>query len=101
MGVPDDRSVIVVAVRAQRLAEARVGLFVPVRARQATTMRADGGFAAWTTTQNLAARTAHMGMNEPERRRGEGDEDGRMGGDIGRDAFATVKSCLDDLVRVT
>ena len=100
MGVPGDGGVVVVAVRAQRFAEAGVGVFVPPRAGQVTAVRADGFLAAGSAAQHFAAGSGGAGVHVSERGGGEGGEDGRVGGDVGGDAFAAVQACLDDLVGV-
>ena len=84
VAVPDDGRVVVVAVRAQRLAEAAVVVLVPLAAGQATAVRAGGVLAPGAAAQDLAARAWWPGVDGSEGWCGEGGEDaGWMATDSG------------------
>ena len=98
-GVEQDRAGVVVAVRAQRLAEPVVVSGVLLAAGQADAVRAGLVFPAWSAGQHPAVFLA-AGVDRAERRRGEGDEDARVVGDGGGDALAAGQPGADELVGV-
>jgi hypothetical protein len=92
---------VVVAVTAHRLTEPGIIVHMPSRAGDITAMRAAAGVgvAAGTAWQHgLAAQAA--GMDRAERRRGEGREHTRVGGDRFGDALATGQSRADELAGI-
>ena len=98
-GVEQDRAGVVVAVRAQRLAEPVVVPGVLLAAGQADAVRAGLVFPARSAGQYPAVFLA-AGVDRAERRRGEGDEDARVVGDGGGDALAAGQPGADELVGV-
>jgi len=70
-GVEQDRVGVVVAVRAERLAEPGITAGVQLVAGQRATVRARLAFASRTAAQDAAA-TFSAGVDRAERRRGQG-----------------------------
>jgi hypothetical protein len=97
--VEQDRAGVVVAVRAQRLAEPVIVAGVHLVAGQVHTVRARPPFPARAAGQYPVAPLAAC-VDRTERRCGEGDEDARMMGDLGGDAFAAGQPGPDELVSV-
>ena len=101
VGVEQHGRLVVVAVRAHRLAEPGVGLDVPGRAGDVPAVRAapGAGVAAGTAGQHgLAAHPA--GVDRAERGGGEGGEHARVRGDRLGDAFASGQARADELAGV-
>ena len=107
--VPDHVGGVVVAVRAQRLAEFGVLVAVPGEAGGGAAVRAGGGIAAGVAGPGPAGAAGPVGagvladgagVDRPEGRGGEGDEDGGVGGDGRGDAFAAGQPGADELVGV-
>ena len=107
--VPHDVSGIVVAVRAQRLPEP--GIIGPVadEAGGWLSVFAGDGVAAGVAGFGSAGAAGlvlacvlpdRAGVHGAEGRRGEGDEDGGMGGDLGSDALPAGQPGADELVSI-
>ena len=108
--VPDDVGGVVVAVRAQRLAEPGIVSAVPGEAGGGTAMLAGGRVTAGVAGLRLAAAAGlvragvladRAGVDRAEGRGGEGDEYCRVSGDVGGDAFAADEPGADEVVGVT
>ena len=98
VGVEQHRGLVVVAVRAHRLAEPGIVLGVPGGAGDVPAVRAAAcvGVAAGTAGQHGLA--AHPpGVHRPEGGGGEGGEHARVGGDRAGDAFASGQARADEL----
>ena len=100
VGVPHDRGRVVVAVGAQRLAEAGVVVFVPLPAGDPPPVRAVAGFAPGAAAGDLAARGDDAGVDRAEGGGGEGGEHARVDGDRLGDALAACQPGADELVGV-
>ena len=100
VSVPDDCAVVVVAVRAQRLAQAGVGLVVAVGAGQGPAVRAEGPLAAGAAALDLPVWADDPGVNGAEGGGGEGGEHARMDRHRLRDALAAREPGADQLVGV-
>ena len=107
--VPHDVGVVVVAVRAQRLAEPGVVAVVPGEAGERAAVRAGLHVAAGVAGLGPAGAAGPVGagvladragVDGAEGGGGEGGEDGRVGGDGGGDAFAADESGADEVVGV-
>ena len=107
--VPDDVGGVVVAVRAQRLAEPGVVAAVPGEAGVVAAVRAAAGVAAGVAGLGPAGAAGlvgagvladRAGVDRAEGRGGEGDEHGRVGGDGRGDAFAADEPGAEELVGV-
>ena len=98
-GVEQDRPGVVVAVRAQRLAEPAVVPGVLLSARQTDAVRAGPVIPPRAAGQDPAVFLAAR-VDRAERRCGEGDEDARVVGDGGGDALAACEPGADELVGV-
>ena len=98
-GVEQDRPGVVVAVRAQRLAEPVVIPVVLVAARQPDAVRTGLVVPARSASEHPAVFLAPC-VDRAERRRGQRDEDARMVGDGGGDALAAGQPGADELVGV-
>ena len=107
--VPHDVGGVVVAVRAQRLAEPGVVAVVPGEAGERAAVRAAAGVAAGVAGLGLAGAAGPVGagvladragVDRAEGRGGEGGEDGGVGGDGGGDAFAADEPGADEVVGV-
>ena len=107
--VPDHVGGVVVAVRAQRLAELGVVAAVAGEAGGGAAVLAGGGVAAGVAGGGAAGAAGlvgagvladRAGVDRAERRGGEGDEDGGVGGDGRGDAFAAGQPGADELVGV-
>ena len=107
--VPDDVGGVVVAVRAQRLAELGIAGAVPGEARVVTVMWAAARITAGMTGLRPACAAGPVsagvladrpGVDRAERRGGEGDEHGRVPGDVGGDAFAADEPGAEEVVGV-
>jgi hypothetical protein len=66
MDVPDDSCLVVVAVRAQRPAQAGVGVFVPLAARQPPSVRAATGIATRAAADDFAALLIGLACTGPK-----------------------------------
>ena len=108
--VPDHVGGVVVAVRAQRLAEFGVLVAVPGEAGGGAAVFAGGGVAAGVAGAGAAGAAGlagagvladRAGVDRAERRGGKGDEDGGVGGHGRGDAFAAGEPGADELVGVT
>ena len=104
--VPHHVGGVVVAVRAQRLAEPGIVAGVAGEAGQLAAVRADSGVAAGVAGLGLAAAVGLVGAGvQPDRAGvdgaegggGEGGEHGRVGGDVRGDAFAADQPGADEL----
>ena len=91
---------VVVAVGAQRSAQAGVVVFVPLAAGHAPTVRAVAGFAAGAAAGGPAVGRDDAGVDGAEGGGGEGGEHARMRGHRFRDAFAAGEPGADELVGV-
>ena len=98
-GVEQNRAGVVVAVRAQRLAEPVVISGMLLAAGQADAVRAGPTSSARSASQHPAVFLAAC-VDQAERRRGEGDEHARVVRDGGGDALAAGKPGADELVGV-
>ena len=107
--VPHDVGGVVVAVRAQRLAEPGVVAVVPGEAGERPAVRAGLDVAAGVAGLGPAGAAGPVGagvladragVDRAEGGGGEGGEDGRVGGDGGGDAFAADESGADEVVGV-
>ena len=107
--VPHHVGRVVVAVRAQRLAELRIVAAVPGEAGSGTAVLARDGITAGVAGLRLAGAAGLVGagvladrpgMDGPEGRGGERGEQGRVGGDGGGDALAADEPGADELVGV-
>src|SRR5262249_2502893 len=98
-GVEQDRAGVVVAVRAQRLAEPVVIPGVLLAAGQPDAVRAGFALPARSAGQHSAVFLA-AGVDRAERRRGQRDDDARVVGDGGGDALAAGEPGADELVGV-
>ena len=107
--VPYDVGVVVVAVRAERLAEPGIAGCVPGEAGHGLAVGADGGVAAGVAALGLAGAAGPVGagvladgpgVDGAEGGGSEGGEDGGVGGDGGGDAFAACQSGADEVVGV-
>lgn len=107
--VPHHVRGVVVAVRAQRLAELRVVTTVPGEAVGRADMRAGIEVAAGVTRLRRALAAGPIsagvladraGVHRPERRGGQGDEHGGVGGNGGGDALAANQLGADQVVGV-
>src|SRR6266498_450844 len=94
--VPDDRGLVVEAVRADRLAKARVVGLVAAPAPGRAPVRASCARASRMARPDGPAALAAT-VDRPERRRGKGDEQPRMLGDAGRDALAAAQARGDQM----
>jgi hypothetical protein len=100
---------VVVAVRAQRPAKFRIVAAVPGEASSGAAVLARGGITAGMARLRLAGAAGlvgagvladRAGVNRAERRGGERDEQGRVGGDRRGDALAADEPGADELVGV-
>ena len=107
--VPHHVGGVVVAVRAQRLAELGVVAAVPGEAGGGAAVLAGDGIAAGVAGLRLAGAAGlvgagvladRAGVDGAEGRGGEGDEHGGVGGDGGGDALAADEPGADELVGV-
>ena len=107
--VPHGVGGVVVAVRAQRLAEAGVVGAVAGEAGQRAAVRAGVDVAAGVAGLRSAGAAGPVGagvladragVDGSEGGGGEGGEDGRVGGDVGGDAFAAGQPGADEVVGV-
>ena len=98
--VPHHGGVVVVAVRAQRLAEAGVVCLVPLPAGDPPPVRAEVGLAPGAAPGHLPAAGDHAGVNRAEGGRGEGREHARVRGDRRGHALAPGQPGADQLVGV-
>src|SRR6266511_2282562 len=94
--VPDDRGLVVEAVRADRLAEGLVVGLVAAPAPGRASVPASSVWAARMARPDGPALLAAT-VDRPERRRREGDEQPWMLGDAGRDALATAQARGDQV----
>jgi hypothetical protein len=109
-GVPHHVRVVVIAVRAQRLAEPGITGAVPPVAGGRAAVRAGSGVAAGVARFGLAPALAAAGagavpdgpgVDRAEGRGGEGGEHRRVGGHGGGDAFAAGEPGADEVEGVT
>jgi hypothetical protein len=98
--VPDHGAVVVVAVQAQRLAEARVVLVVQLAARQRHAVRADRRVAPGAAVARLAVRAVPLRVHRAEARCRQRDEHHRMLRDRFGDALAAAQAGDQQLVGV-
>src|SRR5262249_54532240 len=99
--VPDHGSLVVVAVRAQRLAQAGVVLFLPPAPGQPPPMWAVVHLAAGWAPGDPATAGDHAGVDGAEGGGGEGGEHTRVGGDRLGNALAAREPGPDELVGVS
>src|SRR5262249_24975330 len=100
VGVPHHSGVVVVAVRAQRLAQTGVVLFVPLAAGQAPTVRAMIRLAPWSAPGNPSSASYDASVDGAEAGSGEGGEDARMDGDRLGNPLAAREPGPDELVGI-
>ncbi len=107
--VPHDVRVVVVAVRAEGLAEPRITSVMAGEADERLAVLADAAVPAGMARVGLASAAGAIsagvvtdgpGVDRPEGRGGEGRENGRVGGDTFGDAFAADQPGADDVVGV-
>ena len=100
VGVPHDGGVVVVAVRAQRPAQAGVVFLVPLAAGEPPPVRAVVRLAPWAAAGDPAAVGGDAGVDGAEGGGGEGGEHARVDGDRLGHAFAACQPGADELVGV-
>jgi hypothetical protein len=104
--VPGDLPGMVVAVEAERGAGARVAVAVHEAAGQRSAVRAGAAVTAGPARAEPAVPGARLtaavgsGVHEPEGRRGQGEEGGRVGGDGVGHALAAAQAGGDEVVGV-
>src|SRR5215469_728271 len=101
VSVPHDFCVVVKAIGAQRPAQARVRVHVPLATRHPSAVRAGADATPRSAPSDLAAAGPGPAMHRTERRGRERGEDGRVNRDGLGDALAADQSGADELVGVT
>jgi hypothetical protein len=100
MGVPHDGGLIVVAVWAQRPAQAGVGFPVPLAAGKPPAMGAVVRLPPWPAAGDPATVGGDAGVDRAEGGGGEGGEHAWVGGDRLGNSFAACQPGSDELVGV-
>jgi hypothetical protein len=98
--VPHDGALVIEAVRAQRLPEARVLGGVHAAAGQRDAVAADRPLPARMAPERLTVRAEDVGVHDPERRCCERREERRVPGHGVGDAFAAFEAGRDEVVGV-